>query len=201
MTFTYNIKVERCIGSCNNITNAYSKICLPDIIKNVTVKVFNLISQQNETKRISSHESCKCDCLLNKTACNDKQKWNSKECKCKSLKIERCEDGFVWNVSNCKSEQGKKAARLRTKKCVEIIDDITTITQNQLVENCKPFAASSISFLLVTIILTGLLIYFYVKSKPYDVLPYQNSLAEIGSQKNTNCTNRDCTRRDNSSVT
>ena len=52
MTFPYNIKVDRCIGSCNNITNPYSKVCLPGIVKNVTVKVFNLISQQNEMKVI-----------------------------------------------------------------------------------------------------------------------------------------------------
>ena len=111
MTFPYNIKVGRCIGSCNNITNPYSKVCLPDIIKNVTVKVFDLISQQNETKKIIFHESCKCDCLLNETACTDKQKWKSEECKCECLKIEKCDIGFVWNVSNCKCEQGKKTQR------------------------------------------------------------------------------------------
>ena len=44
MTYSCNIKVDRCIGSCNNINNPYSKLCVPDIIKNVTVKVFNLIS-------------------------------------------------------------------------------------------------------------------------------------------------------------
>ena len=79
MTYSYNIKVGRCIGSCNNITNPYSKFCLPDIIKNVTVKVLNLISQQNEMREISFHESCRCNCLLNETVCNDKQKWNSEE--------------------------------------------------------------------------------------------------------------------------
>ena len=37
MTFPYNIKVNKCIGSCNNITNPYSKVCIPDIIKYITV--------------------------------------------------------------------------------------------------------------------------------------------------------------------
>ena len=32
MSYPYNIKVDRCIGSCNNITNPYTKVCLPDII-------------------------------------------------------------------------------------------------------------------------------------------------------------------------
>ena len=29
----YKIKVEICIGSCNNITNPYSIVCIPDIVK------------------------------------------------------------------------------------------------------------------------------------------------------------------------
>ena len=47
MTFPYNIKVNKCIGCCNNITNPYAGACVPDIVKNVSVKVYNLISQQN----------------------------------------------------------------------------------------------------------------------------------------------------------
>ena len=74
MTYPYNIKVDRCIGRCNNITNPYSRVCHPDNIKNVTAKVFNLKSKQNEMKEISFHKSCRCDCLSNKTICNDKQK-------------------------------------------------------------------------------------------------------------------------------
>ena len=72
----------------------------------------------------------------------------------------------------------KKAAKLTAEECEEIIDDTTTITQNktivitELVENCKPFLASSILFLSVSIIFTGIMIYFCVKSKNRDVLPY-----------------------------
>ena len=65
----------------------------------------------------------------------------------------------------------KKASKLTTEEFEEIIDDTTTITQNktiavkELVENWKPFLASSILFLSVSIILTGIMIYFCVKSK------------------------------------
>ena len=50
MVYPYKIKVDRCIGSCNNITNPYSKVCIPDVVKNISVKVFDLISQQNEIR-------------------------------------------------------------------------------------------------------------------------------------------------------
>ena len=35
---------------CNNINDPYAKLCVPDVIKNINVKVFNLISRTNETR-------------------------------------------------------------------------------------------------------------------------------------------------------
>ena len=39
------------LGSCNNIKDLYAKICVPDIVKNLRVKVFNLMSKTNETRQ------------------------------------------------------------------------------------------------------------------------------------------------------
>ena len=52
MNFPYKINVDRCIGSSNNITGPYSKVCVPDVVKNISAKVFDLISQQNELRDI-----------------------------------------------------------------------------------------------------------------------------------------------------
>ena len=41
--FLYNVKTSKCSGSCNNINNPLAKLCLPDVVKNVNVKVFNLL--------------------------------------------------------------------------------------------------------------------------------------------------------------
>ena len=41
-------------------------------------------------------------------------------------------------------------------------------------ENCKPFVASSVLFVCVSVALTGIMIYFYYKSKNYCLLPYQD---------------------------
>ena len=59
MTFPYKIKVDTCDGSCNDAKNPYLKICLPDIVKNVSIKVFDLISQRDVLKNVSFHKSCK----------------------------------------------------------------------------------------------------------------------------------------------
>ena len=50
--YPYTIKVNKCYGSCNNINNPYSKLLVPDVVKNVNIKVFNLVSRTNETRHI-----------------------------------------------------------------------------------------------------------------------------------------------------
>ena len=52
MTYHYSIKVNRCNGNCNNITNPYSRVCVPDITKNVTLKMFVLMTLTNKTKQM-----------------------------------------------------------------------------------------------------------------------------------------------------
>ena len=52
MALPYEIKVNKCNGSCNNGTNPYSKVCVPDIVKNVTVKMFDLMALMNTTKQV-----------------------------------------------------------------------------------------------------------------------------------------------------
>ena len=73
--YPFSIKTSKCGGNCNNISDPYAKICIPDTVKNLNVKVFNLMSLTNETRHIKWHESCKCICGLDKIICN-KQRWN-----------------------------------------------------------------------------------------------------------------------------
>ena len=54
----YSIKANKCSDSLNNINHPYAKICVPDVVKNINVKVFNLMSRTNETRHIEWHETC-----------------------------------------------------------------------------------------------------------------------------------------------
>ena len=36
--YPFSIKTSRCSGSCNNISDSYAKICVPDVIKDLNVK-------------------------------------------------------------------------------------------------------------------------------------------------------------------
>ena len=64
MFYPFSIKVNRCSGNCNNINDPYAKIFVPDNVKNVNVRVFNLMPRTNETRHIKWHETCKCFYLM-----------------------------------------------------------------------------------------------------------------------------------------
>ena len=56
MFYPFSIKVNKCSGSCNGINDSYAKLCVPDIIKNINMKVFNLISRISETRHTIWHK-------------------------------------------------------------------------------------------------------------------------------------------------
>ena len=108
--YPYSIRTSKCSGSCNNINDPYAKLCVPDVIKNLNVKVYNLLSRTNETRHIEWHEMHKCTCRLYASVCNNKQRRNEYKyrCECKEL-IDKgvCGQGFIWNTSDCECECDK----------------------------------------------------------------------------------------------
>ena len=132
--------------------------------------------------------------------CNNLQEWNKYKCRCEYLKIKDCDVGYSWNVNNCRCEMKKLAAFtesersleserfLETEECDVEPDEIKnfskckafpenkTITLIKKVKDCKLFIGVSVLFLCVSITLTGIMIYFYLKSKNKYVLPYQKKI-------------------------
>ena len=91
------------------------KLCIPNIIKRVNMKVYNFLMRLNETRNVLWHESCKCVCQLNSSACNSKQICdtcificNSDTCSCDCNEdfagIMTCNKGYMWNPSTCACE-------------------------------------------------------------------------------------------------
>ena len=105
--YPYSVLVNKCSGNCNDINNPNVKLCVPDVTKDVNMKVFNLMLRTNQTCR---HETCACKWSLHPSVCNVKQRWNSDKCRCECKEFIdecRCDDGFVWNPSICECEYDK----------------------------------------------------------------------------------------------
>ena len=80
--YLYNVLVKKCSGSCDTINNPMAKLCVPNIIKRINMKVYNSLMGLNETRSVLWHESCKCVCKLTLSVCNNRQIWNSDTCRC-----------------------------------------------------------------------------------------------------------------------
>ena len=63
--YPFSVKTRKYSSNCNNNNDPYANICVPDVVKDLSIKVFNLMSRTNETKNITWHETCKCVCRLN----------------------------------------------------------------------------------------------------------------------------------------
>ena len=70
--YPFSVKASKCSGNCNDINDPYAKICIPDVVKDLNIKVFNLMSRTNETRNIKWHKTCKCECRLDAIVCNNR---------------------------------------------------------------------------------------------------------------------------------
>ena len=185
MFYPYSVKINKCKGSCNTINDLYAKLCFFDTIKNINVKVFNLMSRTNEKRHIEWHKSCKCKCRLDASVCNNKQIWNEDRCECKKL-IDKgmCDKGFIWNPSNCECECDKscdigenldyKNCKCRKKitdklveECSENIDGNETLdiislnVYKKVCISCMVYIVLFVVSLITSICICCVLIYFY----------------------------------------
>ena len=161
--YPFSIKASKCSGSCNNINDPYAKICVPDVVKDLNVKVFNLISITNETRHKKWHETFKC--RLDASICNNKQRWNNDKCRCecKELIVKGvCHEGFVCNPSNCKCECDKsfdfgEYLEHKNWKCRKRLVD-------KLVEECNENIDEEIKYLIklkINVILAYCTLYYF----------------------------------------
>ena len=182
--YPFSIKINKCSGSCNNINNPYAKICVPDVIKDLNDKVFNLMSRTNETRFIKWHEKCKCECRLNAIICNNKQRGNKNKCRCECKELIGkgiCDKGSIWNSSNCECECDKNCdigeyldyenCKCRKKLVYQLIDECTeTIEEVKLTEitlfenkNNYKYGPCRVYIVLMIVVFTifiGITIYF-----------------------------------------
>ena len=62
-------------------------MCIPDVVKNINLKVFDLISRTSKTRYIKMHEACRCKCRLDASVCNNKQRLSKDKCRCECKEL------------------------------------------------------------------------------------------------------------------
>ena len=123
--YLYNVLVNKSSGSCGSLVNLIEKLCVPNVIKRLNMKVYNFLTMLNEIRNVLWHESCKCVCKLNSSVCNSKQIWNSNTCRCDCNEdfagMISCDKGYTWNPSTCECQCDtwcKQGQYLDNKNCI-----------------------------------------------------------------------------------
>ena len=146
--FPFSFKRSKCSGSCNNINYPDAKICVPDIVKNLNVKVFNLMSRTNETRHTKWHETCKCECKFGPNICNNKQRWNKDKCRCECKEIidklvigncecesdKACDVGEYLDYENCKCR--KKIVDKLVEQCTKTAEEVKIAEHKNKCSSC-----------------------------------------------------------------
>ena len=65
--YPYNVLVNKCSESCNVLDNPMTKLCAPNVIKRVSMQVYNFLMRLNETRNVLWHENC----VINETMTNN----------------------------------------------------------------------------------------------------------------------------------
>ena len=150
------------------------------VVKNLNIKVFNLVSETNETRCKEWHETRKCKCRFNSSVCNNKQRWNDDKCRCECKElIDKgvCVKGFICNPSHCEcecykscdfieyldyknSKCKKRLVHKLAEECTENIEE-TTLVEINLTE-CKhnPCTLHIVLFSIIFKINVGIGSYF-----------------------------------------
>ena len=128
--------------------------------------MFNIIKGINESKTLTKHISCECECQLDGKKINTNQWWNNDKCQCECKKRRVCEKDYIWNPSACSCENGKYLASIMDDSltiCNEIIDaeEAKTISKNI---TCKTqnFYILLAFLLIVFASLIAVSIYYYL---------------------------------------
>ena len=95
--YPFVISLNKCTGSCDVLS---PKICVPKETKDINVKAFNMIANEDEAKAMTEHISCDCKCKFNSTTCNSNQEGN-KTCRHECKNYHKCKEDYSWNPSTC----------------------------------------------------------------------------------------------------
>ena len=80
--YPFSVKLDKCVGSCNNLNDLYDKVCVPNKTEDLNLSMLNTIIGINKSKTLTKHISCKCKCKFDGRNCNSDQWWNNDKCQC-----------------------------------------------------------------------------------------------------------------------
>ena len=94
---------DKCARICNTFDALSKKVYFPNETEDSKLLVFNMASGIIESRTLTKHISCKCECKFDGRKNNLNQKWNNNNFWCKSKKLEeyRVCQKFIFGILQC----------------------------------------------------------------------------------------------------
>ena len=78
--YSFIVSMNRCHGRCTTVEELVRRICFHNKMRDMNLKVFNMINKINESKTLAKHISCECRYEFNGRKYNSRQNWNNDKC-------------------------------------------------------------------------------------------------------------------------
>ena len=62
--YPFAVKLDTCVESCNTLNDLSNKVCVPNKTEDLDLSMFSMITEINESKTLTKHISCKCQCRI-----------------------------------------------------------------------------------------------------------------------------------------
>ena len=123
----FAVTLDRCVGSCNTLSDFSNKVCVSNKTENLNLHVFNIITGKNLSKM---NVSCECKNIFDGRKCKPNQKWNNDKCQCEYKTHNICEKDYIWNPATCSCKNGKYLASITDDSvimCDKIVEETKTV--------------------------------------------------------------------------
>ena len=110
------VNLGRYVASCNTPNDLPHRVCIPNKTDYLNLDVFNMITRINESKKLTNHISCKCECEFHEKKCNSNQNILINDGKMfitinadASVNIKKrvCKKIYNWNPATYSCKNGK----------------------------------------------------------------------------------------------
>ena len=178
-SYSFEVKLDRCAGSCNTINDLSNKVCVPNNTEDLNLIMFNMITGIKESKTLIKHISAIVDVKLmeeNLIQINGGKMINANV---SVKKVYVYEKDYIWNPAACNFEIGKYLASIMDYSVI-VYDEIIYAGEKNFNEKHLTCKTQNfyilLAFLLITIkLLIAFSIYCYlIKYRTKHFLPFRD---------------------------
>ena len=67
--YPFAVKLDRCVGKCNNLYDLSNKAGVPNKTEDLNLGMFNMVTEINQLKTLTKHISCECKYRFDERKC------------------------------------------------------------------------------------------------------------------------------------